>query len=192
MWRRPALNPTLPLGVYPSEDGPESHAHSPRRRSLLINNSIPGFSGHPIPGVTQRQAGGGIMTAAQGPQGMPLVTRGGALSGSSLTDTFGEAAYFDWVNSLTSCPSTDTGLPTKSLWQTTSRVGRKYSSIDTSMPDYIPENHGQASACEPMHISMGSLEDEPMATNLHLKVPTNTPTSGDDSTIASSMFKSYV
>ncbi|KAK3376803.1 hypothetical protein B0T24DRAFT_229909 [Lasiosphaeria ovina] len=167
MWRRAPFAPTVPVPTYHPEEGAESHAHSPRRKSMLLRNSK--SQGFTAPFVT-----GGMFQPPSAPGfvgnpavNAPYLPRTTAGSGSALSypDPFTEsAAYLDWVNATTSLPNID--LERKAYWPTNIRSGKR-SSSDTNMPDYVPvRNH------DPMQISGGSLEDDPMS----LKVPTNTPT----------------
>lgn len=172
MWRRQALNPTLPVPTYHPDNGAESHTHSPGRRSLLVRN-IPNQC---FPGATvdsnlfQSQAGAGAI----GPLGtqswqMPYLGRSNTGSGNALShaDSFSESAYREWVSSMTSGHPTGMDIwDGRASWQMNPRNSAKHPS-DAIMSDYISPQ-----TSDPMQISGGSLEDDPMS----LKVPTNTPT----------------
>ncbi|KAK3384852.1 NADH dehydrogenase-like protein [Podospora didyma] len=173
MWRRPPYAPSMPVPTFHPADGPDSHAHSPRRRSLLLRNSK--SQGFPAPMVTgnifepapQATTGFGGNPVLQ----VPYLPRNNTGSGSSLSypDPFTEsAAYMEWINSVTNAQSSDS-VGGKTPWPVNMRSSRKQSSSDTNMPDFVHSHVG-----DPMHISGPSLEDDPMS----LKVPTNTPTAG--------------
>lgn len=104
---------------------------------------------------------------------MPAGSSGGSCS---YLDPFNPetAAYGEWVTPL-SCGQSGDGSFGKSMWSGTTR---KYTSTDTSMPDYLSPQSSDPmpQGSDPMHISGRSLEDDPLS----LKVPTNTPTGPRD------------
>ncbi|KAK0724990.1 hypothetical protein B0H67DRAFT_641462 [Lasiosphaeris hirsuta] len=172
MWRRPPFSSTMPVPTYQSEDGANSHTHSPRRKSEFPQkgNQIQGFQG-----PFQTQPTNAFLGAQSFP--VPWFQQNNAATNSSLScpDPFSEAAYLEWINSMTAGQSSSNGFNgamDKTIWPDTRNSSTQ--SSDTSMPDYL----SNCSIGEPMHISGPSLEDNPMS----LKVPTNTPTavSGDD------------
>jgi hypothetical protein len=120
----------------------------------------------------QSQAGTGA-TGLLGTQSLPIpyLGRGSTGSGNTLShpDPFSETAYRDWVSSMASGqPSGIDFWDGRTCWPLNPRNSGKQLS-DAIMSDYIPPQ-----SSDPMHISGGSLEDDPMS----LKVPTNTPTGG--------------
>lgn len=118
------------------------------------------------------------------PIGLPTATRFPTGFGSS--DALENMAYIDWMNPLAGgCSSDRNGVP---MWSSMRDPNRMSTSDETaSLGDTMPEFAYQFQndrrqtfgGAEPMHLSGPSLEDEPLpAMNLHLKVPTNTPTTG--------------
>lgn len=169
MWQCTAFNPAVPVPTYHLDDGPSSHAHSPRRKSVPLRHlKNQGFPGPALTNaVLQGQAGASFLgdPAMQ----MPYLDDNAVSINTPFPDSFPDSAYLEWANSLAS------GLPNDpwdglTFWPQGGRNHRQNVS-DTIMPDYVP-----AQIAEPMHISGPSLEDEPM----RLKVPTNTPTGGTD------------
>ncbi|KAH6623696.1 hypothetical protein F5144DRAFT_369851 [Chaetomium tenue] len=168
MWQCAAFNPAVPVPAYHLDDGPSSHAHSPRRKPAPLRHlKNQGFSGPALNNVVFPGHAGGLLddSALQ----MPYLDDNVAPINTPFPDSFADSAYLEWTNSLAGGQSNDPwdGL---ALWPQGGRTQRQTAS-DTVMPDYLP-----AQIAEPMHISGASLEDEPM----RLKVPTNTPTGGTD------------
>ncbi|KAL2017191.1 hypothetical protein VTK56DRAFT_2511 [Thermocarpiscus australiensis] len=168
MWRRP---PAMPVPTYHPADGAESHTHSPRRKSVLSRNAR--SQGFPAPasanGIFHTQASVGLVSNQ--PFQMPYLGVSNKESGPPLSypDPFAEsAAYLEWVTSMTSTQSTDS-IGARTFWPTNTHNASRQTNSDTTMSDYIPSH-----ASDPMQLSGGSLEDDPMC----LKVPTNTPTAG--------------
>ncbi|KAH6847203.1 NADH dehydrogenase-like protein [Chaetomium sp. MPI-CAGE-AT-0009] len=169
MWQCAAFNPAIPAPTYHLDDGPSSHAHSPRRKSVPMRHLK--NQGFPAPAVTNAvfhgQAGGGLLDdpALQ----MPYLDDNTVSINTPFPDPLADSTYLEWVNSLAKGQPGDPwdGL---TFWPQGGRNQRQAAS-DTVMPDYVP---GQTP--EAMHISGPSLEDEPMS----IKVPTNTPTGGTD------------
>ncbi|KAK3689924.1 hypothetical protein B0T22DRAFT_182222 [Podospora appendiculata] len=183
MWRRPTFNPAMPVPTFHPEDGADSHTHSPRRKSTFLRSSK--NQGFPAAAMT-----GGIFPS-QAPSNflgnpafqMPCFPRGTNTSSPfSFNDPFAasDPAYINWVNALHGTQSsaelsgkttwpTSVDLGDKATWSSNIRHSRQ-SNTDISMPDYVTVHS------DPMQISGGSLEDDPMS----LKVPTNTPTAGED------------
>ena len=172
MWRRPQ---TQAVPSYHPQDGADLHAHSPRRRGQARKTgSAPRWSGSLHPGLS--------LSHTFGPPANPGVIsdlsfapRSANSSNSSFPDLMCDAMYSEWVNQLTNCnPAGEIGR----TWPSRFHDKGQQSSSDTSMPDLFPPNSGQNPWEDFMHISGPSLEDDAVTSNMHLKVPTNTPTSG--------------
>lgn len=157
------------MPTYHLDEGPSSHAHSPRKKSAPLRHlKSQGFPGPALANAGfHGQAGAGMLDnpALQ----MPFLDDNAVSTNTPFLDSFPDSAYLEWANSLASGLANDPwdGL---TFWPQGGRNHRQNAS-DTVMPDYVP-----AQMVEPMHISGPSLEDEPM----RLKVPTNTPTGGTD------------
>ncbi|KAK3292002.1 NADH dehydrogenase-like protein [Chaetomium fimeti] len=169
MWQCAAFNPAIPVPTYHLDDGPSSHAHSPRRKSVPLRHLK--NQGFPAPAVTnavfRNQAGAGLLDDPT--LQMPYLDDDTVSINAPFPDPFGDSAYREWANSLANGQPGDPwdGL---TFWPQGCRKQRQAAS-DTIMPDYV-----SAQIPEAMHISGPSLEDEPMS----LKAPTNTPTGGTD------------
>jgi hypothetical protein len=174
MWRCHPHNVAMPVPTYHPPASGHSHTHSPRRKYTLRENK-PQILQTPfgIGNVFQPQPSTNFMGGQ--PLPTPFFPRGPVAAGSSLSfpsSIHGSAApaaptaYLDWYNSFSEGMTSDYA---KTVWQN-SRSSVKQSS-DTSMPDYSSD---QMHCSEAMNISGSSLEDDPMS----LKVPTNTPTTG--------------
>ncbi|KAJ4291392.1 hypothetical protein N0V88_005985 [Collariella sp. IMI 366227] len=170
MWRCSTLAPAMPVPTYHIEDGPSSHTHSPGRKSVSLR-SVKNSGFPPTAGVTssvfQPQASTNFLDTA-GLHMSHLGRNDMFANASSFSDPFTESAYHEWVTSLTGGPPSEP-WDGRTIWPTSPRNAKKQSS-DTFMSDYVPGRHS-----DPMHISGPSLEDDPMS----LKVPANTPTTGN-------------
>lgn len=159
MWQRTPYTASMPVPAYASEE-PESHAHSPRRRS--------GF-----PPYMQ-----GVMTtnspSTHTKQLMQPSFNNFGYSG--IDEQFGNAnstSYLDWLSKEVEMED----VSRLSFKNATERQTRK-SNTDTSMPDYPPQASGQASARPDQQFSMATFQAQPEDDSFlgHTKVPTNTPT----------------
>lgn len=165
MWRSSAFNPGLPVPTYHLDDGASSHTHSPGKKPVLLRNLRNQVF---APSVTvnaayQPQPGSGIFgnPALQ----FPYLGRSsaGSMATPSCSDPSNESAYPEWLNCAPTGPPGDY-WDGRTCWPATRRNPQP---SDEIMADYDPSQPP-----EPMHVSGGSLEDDPMC----LKVPTNTPT----------------
>jgi hypothetical protein len=181
MWRVPALaNSSLPTSNFHSDEGLQSHAHSPRHQSMHQKpqafGGVQGFAGSSRRRAIQPNPKAFVnsMGFPLGPPSIPCAATGGiGMASDSLNDL---TYYNDWM--MPAPFANDfTGKP---IWPPPGLgMSGNYSGI--MQTDHV----AQTNTCtpfegEPMHLSGPSLEDdEPMPTiNLHTKVPTNTPTAG--------------
>lgn len=184
MWRAPTLaNTSMSTSNFQSDEGPQSHAHSPRHQSM--RQSLQTFGGG------QRFASSSVRRAFQpngnafvgsmgfhtGPPSVPCVTAGGmGMAPDPLSDM---TYYTDWTMP-TPFPSDFAGKP---MWAGPGLNAPGMSDNGSGMmqtDQMTPADTYAPFQGEAMHISGPSLEDdEPMpTTNLGAKVPTNTPTAG--------------
>lgn len=195
MWRVSTLANSIP--GFRSEDGVQSHGHSPRHQSMLRNTqAFQGFQNLPnslIAGACHPNANVNAFFANMGfppvPPSLPHTASRG-ISGDSLN----EMAYLDYINSLSAPFAND--LTGKPMWPVPGpdRAGIFGGNNNPTQTDTIQgTNCASLEGGEPMHISGPSLEDDPMPiTNFHTKVPTNTPTTastvGNHNSTASASF----
>lgn len=169
MWRRAPFASSMPVPSYPSED-PDSHAHSPRRRT----DAMPGnASGYPVPSLH------GVMGKPLTSSGIRRVTHPafGAASRAKVvaTDPFGDAnLYFEWLNGI-GMGVNDAGRA-DNQGNPPQRMARRMST-DISMPDFTPLDSGDqlAPPAEGDSFIPCQRQEEDDASG-HLRVPTNTPT----------------
>ncbi|KYK56095.1 NADH dehydrogenase -like protein [Drechmeria coniospora] len=159
LWRRPPIASSMPVSSYPSVDS-ESHAHSPSRRNSLLHN----LAGYSLP------AAPGSMNAASLLGSRRSVTQPAFSTlpyAANMTDPFGEANSYLWM----------AGMGTANLgrdYHVVQGRGARKASTDISMPDYMSNGSGEQPGTD---LTMGMKLDEDAQAN-HLKVPTNTPTTG--------------
>ncbi|KAI0482538.1 hypothetical protein GGR56DRAFT_620364 [Xylariaceae sp. FL0804] len=204
MWRRGPFNPTMPISSQHNDDGPDTHLHSPRRRSLaaLIKpTTVPAAYGPAYNTVTL-----GSM-----PNTQALLHRGRKGPSPGYSDPFDQqkpeaSAYLDWPTYLGPVGYTQitdasgSGYNPASGRQVTG--SSKVSSSDASMPDYgkisssdanMPD-YGLSNAINTHHFSdlqtvsfPGANLEDPDIRNLAPKVPTNTPTATVDPSFEAGM-----
>ncbi|KAK7421238.1 hypothetical protein QQX98_002370 [Neonectria punicea] len=175
MWRRAPYTASMPVPTYPAEDA-KSHAHSPRRRNQglqgdLADHTMPMIQGV-IPNVSANSA-----RKYQDLSGNTVVDAPPGFEGPGLFED--SSSYFDWLGSM------NMGLDDVSaqLLSTNSKARRsRKTATDISMPDYPSSGHGgQTSISGDASFTMSSFQPEDDINPGHLKVPSNTPTTGGQS-----------
>ncbi|EJT71311.1 hypothetical protein GGTG_10570 [Gaeumannomyces tritici R3-111a-1] len=177
MWKRSSFVDARPVPAYRSEEGAESHGHSPRRQSVQRSGktvtappSLPVTASAP---VAMQPAGllGNPMLGQPFPvlaQGAPLAN-GGMVCPDPFSDTTAYMGLYSGLggNSWNPDPS--------AAWAMSARQMSKHSSTDASMPDYVSSASGHVNL--DVFQMQGAMMEDDLASS-HLKVPTNTPTAG--------------
>lgn len=178
MWKRSSFLDARPVPAYRSEEGAESHGHSPRRQNLQRNGKSVAAVPPPLPvtaAVPVPMQPAGLLNNPMLSQPLPLHAQGPQLANGGVLcpDPFSDTATY---MGLYSALGTNSWNPDASAaWGMSARNTSKHSSTDTSMPDYVSSASGH------VHLDVLQMQAAMREDNLvssHLKVPTNTPTAG--------------
>lgn len=183
MWRRPPNNPAVPVPTYHPDDGPDSHIHSPRRKSYGCRDTgSSGVTMNTLPSAAAAQA-----TPALGhaflPQGLSVCQKTPGISASSeYVDPFSDAAYQEWVASMGLAHQQQGYEEPKTIWPnivTQNRSGHTGHDLDEScMPETLASTIHQTMGPDQMGMSSAVMDEVGNMDNL--KVPTNTPITAND------------
>ncbi|KAI1176177.1 hypothetical protein F4777DRAFT_280513 [Nemania sp. FL0916] len=191
MWRRSPFNPTVPNSSQHHEDGPQSHLHSPRRRSSLTKSAIGSYGYNPANiNVYQMSTDNFIGNT---PNTQSLLQHGMNETQVAYVDPFEQnkadmpmSSIFDWSKSFGMAGhSQATDMKDKPL-NRRPHAHSKISASDISMPDYSSTHSGGAHGMPDyptMNFSAPNAHDPDTGT-LAPKVPTNTPTALADASFA--------
>ncbi|KND90082.1 hypothetical protein TOPH_05293 [Tolypocladium ophioglossoides CBS 100239] len=156
MWHRAPFVSSMPVPSYPSDDA-DSHAHSPRRRTGVLQSSSSGYSQGALPNPS---------TNAGTRRATHPVCSTLAYANTASSGPFGEANnYFEWLSGI------GMGVADVNRGEGQVKVHRRLArrtSTDISMPDYVEI------AEQPLY--MPGLRQDDDGHSSSLKVPTNTPT----------------
>ncbi|KAJ4415227.1 hypothetical protein N0V82_007464 [Gnomoniopsis sp. IMI 355080] len=182
MWRRFQNSPAVPVPTYYPEDGPDSHIHSPRRKSYGCRSTggsgvaMTNMSNTLMPQVTS------AFNHTSFPHFPAYEKTSGASSSSGYVDPFGDAAYQEWVASLGLAQQQQANTEPNTIWPgAVIQNSSKAASHDTNTsgtPDYIAFTMNHTVDSEQGGTSCVGMDEDGIMDSL--KVPTNTPITATD------------
>lgn len=178
----------MPVPTFHPDDGPDSHLHSPRRKSYTTRGTV--ASRVPMvdmPG-TLDTSGAAMIDHASFLQGMSTYQKDSEMSSSSVYfDPFGEAAYQDWMSSVGMAQQQPQGqIGQQTIWPNAvnRNSGNKsgHDGSNSGIPDYLAFSMSHNFGSGQIGLSGFTIDDDSSAESL--KVPTNTPIGVLDGDIA--------